>query len=541
VSPAVHLDRFQPLEAPVVEKGGNYDLAAWAKAAANGMYVSYWAGIHPTATALVGEQGRLTFAELNERTNQLSRALRARGLVAGDALAILSHNSFELVEAFLATRRIGVRLTPLNFHLGADETGYILRDCDAKVFIAASRFADVAAQAAAGAPSVQTRLAVGGDIPGFERYRDFVHGFDPSDIDAPVLGTNMLYTSGTTGRPKGVERSVIPTMAPAPIATPGGYTAGTDLHLCTGPLYHAAPLSFSLMLPLLRGVGVVLMDGWEAERSLQLIEEHCITHTHMVPTMFHRLLGLPKETREQYDLSSLKFVLHGAAPCPVPLKRALIDWLGPVVFEYYGATEGIGTFVDSDTWLAKPGTVGRPEPIDQIRILDDEGRELPPGTAGSVYLKAPGAMRFNYYKDEAKTQAAFRGEYFTLGDVGHMDSDGFLFLTDRSANLIISGGVNIYPAESDAVLLTHPAVHDVAVIGVPNDEWGEEVKAVVELREGQVPSQSLERELIDYCRSRLAHFKCPRSVDFVDKLPRFDNGKIYKHALREGYRRSLHK
>lgn len=525
----------------MVEKGGNYDLAAWAKAAANGMYVAYWAGIHPTATALVGEQGRLTFTELNERTNQLSRALRARGLVAGDALAILSHNSFELVEAFLATRRIGVRLTPLNFHLGADEIGYILRDCDAKIFIAASRFADVAARAADGAPSVRARVAIGGDIPGFERYRDLVHGFDPSDIDAPVLGTNMLYTSGTTGRPKGVERSAIPTMAPTPIAAPSGYTAGTDLHLCTGPLYHAAPLSFSLMIPLLRGVGVVLMDGWEAERSLQLIEEHCVTHTHMVPTMFHRLLGLPQETRDQYDLSSLKFVLHGAAPCPVPLKRALIDWLGPVVFEYYGATEGLGTFVDSDTWLAKPGTVGRPEPIDQVRILDDEGHELPPGSAGSVYLKAPGAMRFNYYKDEAKTQAAFRGEYFTLGDIGHMDSDGFLFLTDRSANLIISGGVNIYPAESDAVLLTHPAVHDAAVIGVPNDEWGEEVKAVVELREGQVASQSLERELIDYCRSRLAHYKCPRSVDFVDKLPRFDNGKIYKHALREAYRRSLHK
>jgi long-chain acyl-CoA synthetase len=261
----------------------------------------------------------------------------------------------------------------------------------------------------------------------------------------------------------------------------------------------------------------------------------------MVPTMFHRLLALQVEARDRYDLSSLKFVLHGAAPCPVPLKRNLIEWLGPVVYEYYGATEGIGTFVDSDTWLAKPGTVGKPVPTDQVRVLDDNGDDVPAGTAGSVYLKAPGVLRFNYHKDEAKTQAAFRGDYFSLGDVGHLDSDGFLFLTDRSANLIISGGVNIYPAEADAVLLTHPAVQDVAVIGVPNDEWGEEVKAVVELREGQVPSQSLERELIEYCRSRLAHYKCPRSVDFVDKLPRFDNGKIYKHALRDSYRRSLHK
>lgn len=525
----------------MVEMGEKSDLAAWALAVSNGMYVAYWASLNPGATALIGDQGRLTFAELNGRTNQLARALRSSGLRAGDGLAILSHNSFELVETFLATRRIGVRLTPLNFHLGGDEVEYILRDCDAKVFIAASRFADVAVAAADGAPAVRVRVAAGGDIPGFERYRNFVSAHDQSDIDQPSLGTNMLYTSGTTGRPKGVERSPVTMVTAVPGTAPGAYSPGTDLHLCTGPLYHAAPLGFSLMIPLLRGVGVVLMDSWEAERTLQLIEEHCITHTHMVPTMFHRLVSLPDETRERYDLSSLKFVLHGAAPCPVPLKRALIEWLGPVVYEYYGATEGIGTFVDSDTWLSKPGTVGRPVPADQVRVLDDDGNAVPAGTAGSVYLKAPGLLRFNYYKDDAKTQAAFRGDYFTLGDIGHLDSDGFLFLTDRSANLIISGGVNIYPAEADAVLLTHPAVQDVAVIGVPNAEWGEEVKAVVELRTGHVSSQSLERELIAYCRSRLAHYKCPRSVDFVDKLPRFDNGKIYKHALREGYRRSLHK
>jgi long-chain acyl-CoA synthetase len=525
----------------VVEKVEKNDLAAWLQATANGMYVAYWARVSPGATALIGPEGRLTFAELNARCNQLARALRARGVGQGDALAVFAHNSFELVETLLATRRIGVRLTPLSFHLGADEAGYILRDCDAKVFVATSRFADAAVAAAASAPAVQTRIAAGGDIPGFERFRDFTRGHDGSDIDDPVMGTNMLYTSGTTGKPKGVERGAAPAMAPAASIAPGAYQQGTDLHLCTGPLYHAAPLSFSLILPLLRGVGVVLMDNWEAERTLQLIEEHCITHTHMVPTMFHRLLALPQEVRDRYDLSSLKFLLHGAAPCPIPLKQALIEWLGPVVYEYYGATEGIGTFVDSETWLAKPGTVGRPVPEDQIRIMDDGGNELPAGTSGNVYLKAPGAARFNYHKDQAKTQAAFRGDYFSLGDVGHLDSDGFLFLTDRSANLIISGGVNIYPAESDAVLLTHPAVEDVAVIGVPNEEWGEEVKAVVELRQAHVPSQSLERELIDYCRSHLAHYKCPRSVDFVDKLPRYDNGKIYKHALREAYRRSLHK
>ena len=522
----------------MVEKN---DMAAWAEAIATGMYVAHWAAIMPSATALVGDQGRLTFAELNARANQLARALRARGLRSGDALAILAHNSFEFVEAFLATRRIGVRLTPLNFHLGADETGYILRDCDARVFIAASRFADVAARAAQSAPELLIKVAAGGDIPGFERYRDFVHAQDPSNIEDPVLGTNMLYTSGTTGKPKGVQRPPFAAAMPGSSMAPSTYRPGTDLHLCTGPLYHAAPLGFSLTIPLLRGIGVVLMDGWDAEQSLRLIEEHCITHTHMVPTMFHRMLALPAEVRERHDLSSLVMVLHGAAPCPVPLKRELIEWLGPVVYEYYGATEGIGTFVDSETWLRKPGTVGQPVPLDQIRILDDEGKEVPRGTTGAVYLKAPAASRFRYYKDEAKTDAAFRGEYFTLGDIGHMDDDGFLFLTDRTANLIISGGVNIYPAETDAVLLTHAAVSDVAVIGVPNDEWGEEVKAVVELRAGHTASKALERELIEYCRGRLAHYKCPRTVDFVDKLPRFDNGKIYKHALREAYRRSLHK
>jgi long-chain acyl-CoA synthetase len=293
-------------------------------------------------------------------------------------------------------------------------------------------------------------------------------------------------------------------------------------------------------MPLLAGAGVVLMDGWDAERSLGLIEEHGITHTHMVPTMFHRLLALPAERRKSFKLASLRYLLHGAAPCPVDVKRALIEWLGPVVVEYYGATEGTGTFVDSETWLRKPGTVGQPEPRDQIKILDDNGAELPPDAVGAVYLKSPAATRFSYHKDAEKTQGAFRGDYFTVGDVGYLDSDGFLFLTDRSANLIISGGVNIYPAECDAELLTHPAVHDVAVIGVPNPEWGEEVKAVVELRPGYTSGAELERELIEHCRARLAHYKCPRSVDFVAKLPRYDSGKLSKHALRESYRRALH-
>ena len=503
-----------------------------------GMGVTYWAQVQPNRPALLGPHGSRTFAELNARANQLVRALRRRRLAPGDSVALLCSNRPELAEAWAACLRAGWLLTPINFHLTAAEAAYIIEDCEARALLADARFADVARGAVSAAEraeapnaSVAVRLAIGGVIAGFESYDDALADEDGSDIDDPQLGSLMLYTSGTTGRPKGVTRS-----RPEPPASDPAAQTADDLHLCTGPLYHAAPLAISLIAPLSTGMGVVLMDDWDAAETLRLIAAHRITHTHMVPTMFHRLLALPPDVRAAADVSSLKAVIHGAAPCPVNVKRAIIEWFGPVVYEYYAATEGAGTLVTSETWLRHPGTVGRPKPADQVKVGDAEGRPLAVGDVGLVWLKAPEDNRFRYRGDDAKTRRAYAGDYFTLGDLGFIDADGYLYLTDRDANLIITGGVNVYPAEVDAVLLDHPSVADAAVIGVPDEEWGERVLAVVQPKADAEASAALADELIEHCRGRLARFKCPRQVDFVTELPRQDNGKIYKRLLRDRYR-----
>ncbi len=504
-------------------------------AAEQGMVQAHWAQVQPDTPAIVSERGDRTFAELNAAANRLVRAWRERGVAAGDAVALMVSNRPEFAEVIAATQRSGLRITPINWHLTADEAAYIVGDCQARVFVADARFAAVAAAAAERATGATVRLAVGGDIPGFESYADAVAAHDGRDIADPLLGRSMLYTSGTTGRPKGVHRSEVP-----PTSALGrlfGYVPGETLHLGTGPLYHAAPLAFSLAQPLNAGVGVVLMDKWSPEETLRLIAQHGITHAHMVPTMFHRLLALPDDVRAPADVSSLRMVLHGAAPCPVSVKRAIIDWWGPVLLEYYAATEGTGTFVTSADWLARPGTVGKPATADHIRILDPvTGAPLPAGEIGTVYLRAPQVGRFDYFGDTAKTASSYQGDHFTMGDVGYLDDDGYLFLTDRSADLIISGGVNVYPAEVEAELLGHPAVGDAAVIGVPDPAWGETVVAVVELRDGVEPSDELAADLIGHCRAALASFKCPRRVDFTDQLPRTDSGKLYKRRLRDEYR-----
>jgi long-chain acyl-CoA synthetase len=511
------------------------DQDALFAAADQGVLWSFWAEQYPDRVAIRSVHGDRTLAEVDANANRLARALRARGVAEGDGIALLCSNRPEFVESSATAQRAGLRLTTINWHLTGEEAGYIVDDCEATAFVADARFADAARAAAELAPRLKAKLAVGGDIPGFEPYADALAAEDDAALEAPALGGTMLYTSGTTGRPKGVRRNT-DARASALLALLTRYDGEQHVHLCTGPLYHAAPLAFSLAAPASMGVPIVLMDGWDAETTLALIEQHRVTHTHMVPTMFHRLLSLPDDVKARYDISSLIFIIHGAAPCPVEVKQRLIEWVGPIVTEYYAATEGAGTSVQSKEWLTKPGTVGKVNPPDHVRIQDQDGNDVPAGTIGTVYLKAPAASRFEYFKAPEKTDGAYRGEYFTLGDVGYVDEDGYLFLTDRSAHLIISGGVNIYPAEIEAVMIGHPAVGDVGVVGVPDEEWGEIVVAAIEPHAGIEPSDELAAEIVEWCRERIAHYKCPRRVEFVEALPRHDNGKLYKQQLREQLR-----
>ncbi len=507
-----------------------------ARAQAQGTILSFHARRAPERVAIRSPAGERSFGELDARANRLARALLGRGLAPGEGVALLCSNRPEFAEVMAATQRCGLRVTPINWHLTGSEVGYIVHDCEARALIADARFEPAACEAAQRAPKASVRLAIGGSIGGFDGYDAAVERESGEALERPALGSSMLYTSGTTGRPKGVYRDKTP---PSPLLVPLAKTAAfvpeRDLALCTGPLYHAAPLALNLTLPLAAGVGVVLMDKWTPEETLRLVEAHRITHSHLVPTMFVRMLQLPGDVRARHETSSLRWLLHGAAPCPVHVKRAMIEWLGPVLYEYYAATEGTGTFIDSEEWLKRPGSVGREVVPGGVEVRDEDGHALPPGEVGTVYLRAPAEGRFRYFKAPEKTESAYDGDFFTLGDMGYFDPDGYLFLTGRTAELIISGGVNIYPAEIDEVLLRHPAVLDCATVGVPDPEWGEAVRAVVQLRPGHDPSDGLAETLRAFCREHLAGYKCPREIDWTDDLPRLPTGKIVRRKVRERY------
>ncbi|MDT0542742.1 MULTISPECIES: acyl-CoA synthetase [Streptomyces] len=504
----------------------------------------FWAqaALEPDRAVLVAPDGEeWTAARLHAACNRLVGGLRAAGLRRGDAFAVVLPNGVEFFTAALAATQAGFYLVPVNHHLVGPEIAWIVSDSGAKVLIAHERFGEQATLAAdeAGLPADQ-RYAVGA-VGGFRPYAELLEGEAEEPPADRELGWVMNYTSGTTGRPRGIRRAL--TGVPPEEANLGGFLRifgikprdeePDNVHLVCSPLYHTAVLQFASS-SLHIGHRLVLMDRWTPEEMLRLIDTQRCTHTHMVPTQFHRLLALPEEVRRRYDVSSMRHAIHGAAPCPDHIKRAMIDWWGACVEEYYAASEGGGAFATAEDWLKKPGTVGKPWPISELAIFDDEGNRLPAGELGTVYMRMS-TGGFAYHKDEAKTRKNRIGDFFTVGDLGLLDEDGYLYLRDRKIDLIISGGVNIYPAEIEAELLTHPAVADAAAFGIPHEDWGEEVKAVVEPAPGQEPGPALERALLAHCEARLAGYKRPKSVDFVAEMPRDPNGKLYKRRLREPY------
>lgn len=495
----------------------------------------------PERLALVEPDGwRSTAGDLLARANRLVHGLREVGMQRGDCLAVVLPNSADMLALYLAAGQAGWYLVPINTHLTASEIAYILADSEAKVFVASERFAAASQRAAAETQLPGWLCFARGHIPGFRPLEELECG-QPDSLPADrTAGQVMNYTSGTTGRPKGVRRPLSP-YDPDTVFSMYAWFLGMfgippendNVHLTGSPLYHTAVLLFagaSLHL----GHAVVLMDKWTPEGCLELVQTYRTTTTHMVPTQFHRLLALPDEVKRRYDVSSWRHVIHAAAPCPIDIKRRMLEWWGPVIYEYYAASEGGGTIVTPEEWLRYPGTVGKAWPGAEIRILDDEGRDCPPGVPGTVYMQL-GQADFEYHKDRAKTEANRRDGFFTVGDVGYLNEEGYLFLCDRKIDMIISGGANIYPAEVESVLLTHPKVADAAVFGIPHADWGEEVKAVIEPAPGVEASPELAQEILAFCRGKLASYKCPRTIDFIAQMPRDPNGKLYKRKLRDPY------
>lgn len=505
---------------------------------------------HPSITAetyphkpaiIMGATGEMvTFRQLDERSNQGAQLFRSLGLKAGDHIGMMLENNRHFLEIAWAAQRSGLIFTPVSTHLTKDETAYIMENCGARLFIGSAALAEVAQELRADAGGVEFFYMVGGVRSGFESWEEAVDAQPTTPIDDQSNGVPMLYSSGTTGKPKGVftrpasddvnTDSIVAEM----LRMVFGFSDET-VYLSPAPLYHAAPLHYC-MGATMNGSTIVVMEAFDAEQSLRLIEEHRVTHSQWVPIMFVRMLKLPEEVRTAYDTSSLQYAIHAAAPCPIEVKEKMIEWWGEVIVEYYSASEGIGfTMIDSANWLTHKGSVGQAI-VGELHIVDDDGNELPPGEIGTVYFGGP-QTTFEYFKEPGKTAEAYneRG-WATCGDVGYVDEEGYLYLTDRKNFTIISGGVNIYPQEIENALASHDKIADVAVFGVPHEEFGEEVKAVVQPVNWADATDETAFEILEWLRDKISHIKMPRSLDFHPELPRMDNGKLYKRRLQEQYR-----
>ncbi|MGE2717398.1 fatty-acid--CoA ligase FadD4 [Mycolicibacterium litorale] len=488
--------------------------------------------MYPTGTVV-------TFGELEARANRLAHLFRDAGLVEGDAVAILMENNEHIHAVMWAARRAGLYYVPINTHLTAAEVAYIVDNSGAKAIVGSAKLADTLAGLEAELPQglPPVRVVVGGRLDGWQSYPECVADKPDTPIADEIEGDLLQYSSGTTGRPKGIKRElphVPPSEVPGLMAALVSFWMHPDaVYLSPAPLYHTAPSVWSMQTQA-GGITTVVMEKFDAEGALDAIAKHRVTHGQFVPVMFTRMLKLPQEVRESYDVSSLERVMHAAAPCPVEIKKQMIDWWGPIVDEYYASSEAHGsTLITAEEWLTHPGSVGRPL-TGVLHIVGEDGEELPPGQAGEIYFE--GGYDFEYLNDPEKTASSRHPKgWKTVGDIGFLDEEGFLYLTDRRHHMIISGGVNIYPQEAENLLVTHPKVMDAAVFGVPDDEMGQSVKAVVQTVDPADATDAFAEELISWLRDRLAHYKCPRSLSFEPQLPRTDTGKLYKQELIKKY------
>jgi fatty-acyl-CoA synthase len=508
------------------------------------VYPGKWAQECPDKPALIhsvnGET--VTHQQLNDRSNQLAQLMWHQGLRPGDHMAIFMENNLRYFDVVWAAMRSGLYITTINRYLTGEEAAYILENCEAQVLVTSKKLAAVAEELLDEAPRCQRWLMIDGVSEGFESYEDAIAAFPAQPLADEPSGAFMLYSSGTTGRPKGILRPLPDSKIHEDAGPVGalqralwGFDENT-VYLSTAPLYHSAPIGFTTAALALGGT-VVVMPRFDEVGALAAIEQHRVTHSQWVPTMFTRMLKLPEAERSGFDLSSHKVAIHAAAPCPAGIKSQMFDWWGNILYEYYGGTELNGlTHCGPEEWLAHKGTVGKAV-LGTIHICDEDGNELPNGEPGLVYFELP-AMPFEYLKDPGKTKDAQHPQHANwsaLGDVGYLDDDGFLYLTDRATFMIISGGVNIYPQEIEDAMVMHAKIADVAVVGVPNEEMGEEVKAVVQLAENIPASDEVAEELLAFAREHIAHYKCPRSIDFMDELPRLPTGKLYKRLLKDAY------